>query len=296
MAKLNKNLVTLARQAGGSFKTVSDRMKIADRLADRLLKMNIQIRDIGNLKTHHIGLYIQSRLSENISKRTLQNEMAAIRAILRTAGKTFMANPEHEKLSNAALGISGTSRDGTKVAIPDDVYNETLDKIRKVDAGAAIAMELSRHLGLRTEETMQSVKSLMTWQKVLQSDQEKVRIVFGTKGGRPRDTTIIDRQTLLGVVNNAIRFIKNNNGKLIDKAGIHLAIERYRNIVREAGLVGKYAPHSLRYAYSRDAMKYHLEKGFTQKEAEALVSMDLGHGDGRGHYVTRVYNKVENDG
>ncbi len=41
MAKLNKSLVTLARQAGGSFKTVSDRMKIADRLADRLLKMNI---------------------------------------------------------------------------------------------------------------------------------------------------------------------------------------------------------------------------------------------------------------
>ena len=30
MAKLNKNLKTLARQAGGSFKTVSDRMKIAD--------------------------------------------------------------------------------------------------------------------------------------------------------------------------------------------------------------------------------------------------------------------------
>lgn len=82
---------------------------------------------------------------------------------------------------------------------------------------------------------------------------------------------------------------------MIDKAGIHLAIERYRNIVRDAGLVGKYAPHSLRYAYSIDAMKYHLEKGFSQKEAEALVSMDLGHGDGRGHYVTRVYNKVDSD-
>jgi len=42
-------------------------------------------------------------------------------------------------------------------------------------------------------------------------------------------------------------------------------------------------------------MKYHLDKGFSQKEAEALVSMDLGHGDGRGHYVTRVYNKVGKD-
>ncbi|OQZ42294.1 hypothetical protein B0X03_15760 [Klebsiella pneumoniae subsp. pneumoniae] len=31
----------------------------------------------------------------------------------------------------------------------------------------------------------------------------------------------------------------------------------------------------------------------SKKEAEALVSMDLGHGDGRGHYVARVYNKGE---
>lgn len=91
MAKLNKNLKTLARQAGGSFKTVSDRMKIADRFAERLLKLNVQIRDIKNIKTGHIELYMKSRLSEDISRRTLQNEMAAIRALLRVAGKTFMA-------------------------------------------------------------------------------------------------------------------------------------------------------------------------------------------------------------
>ncbi|NDL64248.1 integrase domain-containing protein [Acerihabitans arboris] len=292
MAKLNKNLVTLARQAGGSFKTVSDRMKIADRLADSLLKMNIQIRDAGNLKTSHIALYVRSRLAEKISKRTMQNEMAAIRAVLRMAGKTFMANPAHELLSNNALGISGASREGTKAAIPSDVYESVLDKVRDVDAGAAVAMELSRHLGLRTEETIQSVKSLKTWQKAIINGQEKIRIVFGTKGGRARDTTIIDRNALIRIVNNAIKIAEGNNGKLIDKPGVHLAIEHYRNIVRDAGLVGKYAPHSLRYAYSRDATEHYIKNGFSQKEAEALVSMDLGHGDGRGQYVARVYNKV----
>jgi Ser-tRNA(Ala) deacylase AlaX len=156
-------------------------------------------------------------------------------------------------------------------------------------------MELSRHLGLRTEEAIQSVKSLKTWQKAILDEQEKVRVVFGTKGGRPRDTTIIDRQALSRVINNAIKVAEANNGRLIDKTGIHLAIDRYRNIVRNAGLVGKYAPHSLRYAYSRDATALHIKKGFSQKEAEALVSMDLGHGDGRGHYVARVYNKVDSD-
>lgn len=292
MAKLNKSLVTLARQAGGSFKTVSDRMKIADRLAERLLKMNIQIRDASHLKTNHIAIYINSRLAENISKRTLQNEMAAIRAVLRLAGKTFMANPTHEKLSNNALGISGASREGTKVAISTDIYESTLDKVREIDRGAAAVMELSRQLGLRTEEAIQSVKSLKTWQKAILNQQEKIRVVFGTKGGRPRDTTIINMDALAKVVNDAIKIAADNNGKLIDKIGIHLAIERYRNIVRDAGLVGQYAPHSLRYAYSRDALVYHRNKGFSQKEAEALVSMDLGHGDGRGHYVARIYNKV----
>ncbi|WDF99847.1 integrase domain-containing protein [Pectobacterium carotovorum subsp. carotovorum] len=293
MAKLNKNLVTLARDGGGSFKTLNDRMKIADRFAERLKRLNVQIRDAKNIKPRHIEMYIRSRQDEKISIRTLQNEMSAIRSILRAAGKTIMANPENEKLSNQALGISGASRDGSKVAIPDNVYQSILEKVSAADKGAAAAMELSRLLGLRTEETIQSVKSLKTWQKALQNGNEKVRIVYGTKGGRPRDTTIIEREKLINAVNNAIHITSENNGRLINRPALHLAIEQYRNIVREAGLVGKYAPHSLRYAYTQDATKLHLKNGFSKEEADALVSMDLGHGDGRGRYVARVYNKVD---
>ncbi|BDG86390.1 integrase domain-containing protein [Citrobacter koseri] len=293
MAKLNKNLKTLARQAGGSFKTVSDRMKIADRFAERLLKLNVQIRDIKNIRTGHIELYMKSRLSEDISRRTLQNEMSAIRALLRVAGKTFMANPAHEKLSNQALGISETSRDGTKVAIPENYFRQVLTSVEKKDEGVAYALRLSRLLGLRTEETVQSAKSLRTWQKALFNGDEKIRVVFGTKGGRPRDTTVLDREATLSAINAALKYLKENNGKLIDKPSLHTAIERYRNVVREAGLTGKYAPHSLRYAYSVDVMNLHMKNGFSKEEAQALASMDLGHGDGRGHYVARVYNKVE---
>ncbi|HBC5673672.1 TPA: integrase domain-containing protein [Citrobacter koseri] len=295
MAKLNKNLKTLARQAGGSFKTVSDRMKIADRFAERLLKLNVQIRDIKNIRTGHIELYMKSRLSEDISRRTLQNEMSAIRALLRVAGKTFMANPAHEKLSNQALGISETSRDGTKVAIPDNYFRQVLTSVEKKDEGVACALRLSRLLGLRTEETVQSAKSLRTWQKALSNGDEKIRVVFGTKGGRPRDTTVLDREATLFAINAALKHLKDNNGKLIDKPSLHTAIERYRNVVREAGLTGKYAPHSLRYAYSVDVMNLHMKNGFSKEEAQALASMDLGHGDGRGHYVARVYNKVESN-
>ena len=295
MAKLNKNLKTLARQAGGSFKTVSDRMKIADRFAERLLKLNVQIRDIKNIRTGHIELYMKSRLSEEISRRTLQNEMSAIRALLRVAGKTFMANPAHEKLSNQALGISETSRDGTKVAIPENYFRQVLTSVEKKDEGVAYALRLSRLLGLRTEETVQSAKSLRTWQKALFNGDEKIRVVFGTKGGRPRDTTVLDREATLSAINAALKYLKENNGKLIDKPSLHTAIERYRNVVREAGLTGKYAPHSLRYAYSVDVMNLHMKNGFSKEEAHALASMDLGHGDGRGHYVARDYNKIESN-
>jgi site-specific recombinase XerD len=293
VAKLNKSLKTLARQAGGSFKTVSDRTKIAGRFADRMNSLNIQIRDIKNIKTNHIETYIRSRLADNISKRTLQNEMAAIRAILRVSGKTFMADPTHPKLNNDALNISGASRDGTKVAITDDYFKQVFASVSEKDEGVACAMKLSRLLGLRTEETVQSVKSLQTWKKALQNGDEKVRVVFGTKGGRPRDTTIINRAETINAINRAIDYSSKNNGKLIDKPSIHLAIERYRNIVRDAGLVGEFAPHSLRYAYTQDVLKLHENNGYSQKEAEALASMDLGHGDGRGHYIARVYNKAK---
>jgi hypothetical protein len=111
--------------------------------------------------------------------------------------------------------------------------------------------------------------------------------------GRPRDTTIIKREETLKVLNFALKYTAEHNGKLIDKPSLHLAIERYRNIVREAGMIGEFAPHSLRYAYTQDVIELHLKKGFNVKEAQALASMDLGHGDGRGHYVARIYSKTK---
>lgn len=291
--QLSKQLITLARKSGGSFKTVADRARIASRLAESMLKLNIQIRDVSNIKTNHIELYIKSRQSENISKRTMQNEMAAIRAIFTTAGRTKLADPNHERLSNSALGLSGASRDGSKVAISDERYHTALVHIREKDEGVAATMQLARYLGLRTEEAVQSAKSLKTWQQALNKGDERLRIVFGTKGGRPRETTIVHRDQVIQAVGDAIKYANQHGGRLIDKPTLHSAIDRYRNTLKDAGLTGKESPHSLRYAYSREATEYHMRKGLSRKEAEAMVSMDLGHGDGRGHYVARVYNRVD---
>ncbi|HAF5791467.1 TPA: hypothetical protein G8M32_004643 [Salmonella enterica] len=40
-------MVTLAKRAGGAFKTVSNRMNISERIAVRLAGLNIQIRSAG---------------------------------------------------------------------------------------------------------------------------------------------------------------------------------------------------------------------------------------------------------
>ncbi|EKI6588858.1 integrase domain-containing protein [Salmonella enterica] len=289
--QLDKQLVTLARQGQGSFKTVADRSRIAERFSERLAKLNIQIRDAKHIKTVHIQRYIQSRQAEKISNRTLQNEMAAVRSIMSVAGRNKLANPQHELLSNKALGISGANRDGTKKAISDDTLREVINYAMKKDEGVALAVQLARYIGLRTEETVQSAKSLKTWQQSLLSGNERVRVVFGTKGGRPRETTVFDREKVLTLLNKAITYCDNNNGKLINKPTLHTAIERYRNILRDAGMTGENAPHSLRYAYAKDAVNFHVNNGMSRNEAEALVSMDLGHGDGRGRYIKQVYFK-----
>ncbi|CAI1984752.1 Integrase [Serratia quinivorans] len=291
MSKLSKQLVTIARQGRGSFKTVADRSRIAERFSERIAKLNIQIRDVKHIKTTHIEKYIHSRQAENISLRTLQNEISAVRSIMSVAGRNKLADPNHDKLSNLALGISGANRDGTKAPMSDEKLIAIINNIIKKDLGVALGVQLSRYLGLRTEETVQSAKSLKTWRQALINGNDRVRVVFGTKGGRSRDTTIFNREKVLSVLDMAIKYCDDHNGKLIDKPSLHTAIERYRNVVREAGMTGKDAPHSLRYAYSRDAVKHHVNTGMSREEAEALVSMDLGHGDGRGRYIKQVYFK-----
>ncbi|RUT16493.1 integrase domain-containing protein, partial [Erwinia amylovora] len=225
--KLGKQLVTLARQGGGSFKTISDRSKIASRFSERLANLNIQIRDVSHIKTKHIENYIRSRQGENISSRTLQNEMAALRSILTQGGRNVLANPTHEKLSNQALNISGASREGTKVAISDSRLKEILSLVSEKDRGIAISVQLARYIGLRAEETVQSAKSLNTWRKSLQAGNDNVRVVFGTKGGRPRDATIFEKEKVIGLLNDAVRYVEGNNGKLIDKPTLHQALDRY---------------------------------------------------------------------
>ena len=51
--------------------------------------------------------------------------------------------------------------------------------------------------------------------------------MFGTKGGRPKDTTVIRRNELVHILNTAVTYALENGGKLVDRAGLRSAIDRY---------------------------------------------------------------------
>lgn len=289
MGKLAQQMTTLAKQAGGSYKTVHDRMAIAQRFCQHLLALNIQSKQVAHLKARHIEGYIQHRLAQGIGKRTLQNEMAALRAVLQQAGRGKLVLDG--RLGNRAQGLADTTRDGTKRAIPGHVYQAALQKAQAADPGFAAALTLARLMGLRSQEAVQSAQSLKTWRQALADGERQLRIVFGTKGGRPRVTTVLDPQAVRQAVDRALEIATVRNGRLMDAPDLKTAMNDWHNQARRCNLTGEHAPHSLRYAWAQDAIRYWLTQGLSPKEALAQVSTDLGHGDGRGRYIRQVYGR-----
>lgn len=216
MGMLKQEMARLARQAGGSHKTVHDRIRLAQRFCERLVvAQNVQIRRLGQLKARHIEGYIRERLAQGITKRSLQNEMAAVRCILRQAGRAKLA--DGDRINNRALGLAGASRNGTRRAITPEYYRHVLETARIKDAGLAAGLELARLMGLRSQEAVQSVHSLKTWKQALERGESRLTVVFGTKGGRPRETIILDTAAVKKALDNALSVAEQRHGRLIDK-------------------------------------------------------------------------------
>lgn len=293
MGKLGSEMKALAKKAGGSYQTVDNRIHIVQRFSKHLRALNIQIQRVAQIKVRHIECCIQARLAQQIGKRTLQNERAALRSVLQQAGRQQVA--EHERMTNKSLGLSGASRNGTNRAITPEYYCKVLEAARDKDAGLAATLELARLMGLRSQEAVQCCQSLKTWKQALERGETRLTVVFGTKGHRPRETIIQDTGAVKKALDNALAVAEQRNGRLIDLPSLQQAMNYWRKEIAQAGLTGIYTPHSLRYAWTQDALRHYLAQGFCEKEALAMTAMDLGHGDGRGRYVAQVYGRKDTD-
>ena len=274
----------LAYQAGGSFKTIEGRQLAVGRFADYLKAANLQVRGVEFLKGKHVQGFVETRKEAGVGLRTIQNEITALRTILRAAGREKLA----DQISTKALGIAGACRDGTKTALAQSRLVELRTAVLARDEGVGAVVDLQRALGLRAEEGVKACKSLATWERQLKAGQP-LRVIFGTKGGRPRDVMPADRERALAAIQSAKALADRQGGVLVAKPNEKEAMTRYRNVMAAAGFTGKESGHSLRYAFAQEQIRAYTLTGYSQKEALALASMDLGHGDGRGRYVAQVY-------
>ena len=129
---------------------------------------------------------------------------------------------------------------------------------------------------------------MKSWQSALERGG-RVHVVHGTKGGRARDAAPTDHAKALDAVKAAIEAAKANEGKLVPSTSLLGATRAYGRLCAAVGLTGEHASHALRCTYAKDRFDYYLGATGSRREALALTSLDLGHGDGRGTYVAKVY-------
>ncbi|WP_060073368.1 integrase domain-containing protein [Burkholderia cepacia] len=227
--------------------------------------------------------YVLSRIDAGISARTIQNEMSHLRRALRGAGRGEWA----DVLTNADLGVPSGTRIGTGKVVDASVLARALERAAP-DTRAWIQLE--RCLGLRREEMIESHKSLKQWEAALARGQSFITIRHGTKGGRVRDTHIPEpyRQRALDAVRAALAIVADRR-YLVDAPTNHAAKQQVQGRFAALGLERENSGHSLRRAFCRDNFEHYLSERCSRKEALALCSRDLGHGEGRGRWVWNNY-------
>jgi hypothetical protein len=284
-----REIAQINRTAGGSTLTRRGResalMKIADDLRGRL---NVQVKSFDQLKISHIEALAASWRGSGLSVRTCQNNMAHLRTALREIGREkFSADP---RISNEALKINKGSRAGTHRAPARD---DAIRRIESMKAGHGEAARLQLELGLRAREAIQSYKSLPSWGRELEKTG-RITVTAGTKGGRARSVDLSNPEAL-GRAKEAIRQALTASGggrkPLVASSSLEGAARSYQREMASVGFSGEQASHALRCAFAQDQYQRHLQQTGDRKEALRRLSLDLGHGDGRGVYCAQVYLK-----
>lgn len=290
--ELRADLHRIGYDLSGSHLTREARCGTFSTFALIMREMGYGIQAGSQIGGKHLQAFAQRRTSEGIGARTLAKELSHLRAVLKHVDKQGLA--ANASYSNRALGIGRGSRLGTKQPLSDEVlraFQARMDQLGRPNIGALL--ELQRFLGLREVEAIRGgdVQTLARWQRELQA-RGSARVIFGTKGGRPREVRPAQLERALAAVRGARALLEASGQRYLlaradgaATAGLKQAIGVYRNVCYRAGVQS----HSARYAFARERMQAYRDEGFSEREARAATSLDLGHGDGRGRYVASVY-------
>lgn len=283
---LERDLLDAAYKAGGATKTIAARQGTARDFAAWCKTENLQYKSVANIKAKAVGRYIESLKAGGISRRTAQNRMAHLRAMLQ-------ARDSANKIpSNQQLGIDGASRAGVRTAMTAQTYQEA--RAQLIGAGklaSAACLALQRELGLCSGEAVQAGRSLRTWEKQLENGQARVSVRYGARRGRPRETTPTSRERALAAIHEAQAVMKSQgrDGRIMRGGTLQAARSAYQRDCRAVGLLGAQAPHSARYAYAQERYRAYVAQGYEPREAKSAVAQDLGSSPNRDRAIQQVY-------
>jgi site-specific recombinase XerD len=282
---LQDDLQGVGRKAGGSHLTIEARERHLREFARWCKENNYQIQRTDQIREKHIRGFMDSLKARN-GERTRQNKLAALRVVIRETGKTKFA----DGIKTRAMGVQSACRDGTKRAMTEAEYKDALARVAERDQGCASAVELCREFGLRrTEAVMADAKTLARWAAKIERGQ-RIDVIRGTKGGRPRDAMYPCQERARAAVAHALAVARANGGHIVKvNGGLKQSVKRLTNVASASGLQGKTSLHSLRYSYATERLNQLIAQGYDRREAASIVSQDLGHGDGRINYVLQVY-------
>jgi hypothetical protein len=123
-----------------------------------------------------------------------------------------------------------------------------------------------------------------------------VKVIFGTKGGCPRDAIVLNHTLLGETLHFCQKVMATNNGYLFNKKGLKEAKSFLSNASTRIGLKGEHPFLALRYTYTNFLMLKNEQFHYSESEKLALASTSLGHSSGRVNYVKSVYGrKLLND-
>jgi len=239
--------------------------------------------DPASLTAKQLKGFVAARVEEGISARSIQNEMSHVRRALEGVGRAEFAQ---DVCSNKELGVPSGSRIGSGKVVEPEVLQRALER---APADTKALIELSRSLGLREREAIQSANSLREWGRAL-SQGQPIIVRDGTKGGRARSVVVAPGGLgrAMGAVKAAQTVLEQQKQLVVSKS-LKAAVEQHSDRLAKLGLKGENSCHSLRRAFAMDQYKHYLAAGCSQKVALSRTSNDLGHGDGRGRWVFNNY-------
>lgn len=288
--KLKSEMIHLGNKAGGAHLTREARINTCSSFCDFLEQRGIQISSVGQIGGRHLKAFIQVRIAKGDKPGTLANHMSAMRSVLREAGKASLANDPN--YSNQALSIPARCRDGTKTELPTTRLNDALEtcKVERGDGFHAMNL-IAVQFGLRKKEAvMANLSQLKTWVRQLDA-VGYITVTLGTKGGRMRNVTPLDLELARQTLQYAIASV-NEDGYLVSMNNLEptKGLEQALKSVSNYWFRRRVQLHTVRYRYARLQVLQLVEHQLmSEKLALATVSVLLGHGDGRGRYVKRVY-------